>query len=130
MSIDPLEEKILRRIPLETLAGAVVLGAAAVLVFDPLSGVLVFAGGALAALGFVWLKASLTRLLLKNRAGAVRSGILFYVLRLALIIGVFSIIILIYPKKLLAFAAGFSAVIPVFLAETALALARMKQWKD
>ncbi len=130
MSYDPLEEKILRRIPLETMAGAAVLSAGAALVFDPLSGALLLAGGAVAALSFIWLKASLTRLLLKDRIGALRSGVLFYVLRLALLIGVFSIIIFIYPKKILAFAVGFSTVIPVFLAEAALALARMKQWKD
>jgi hypothetical protein len=42
---------------------------------------------------------------------------------------VFFIIILLYPKRLLAFAAGFSSVIPVFLGEAVVALAHMKTWK-
>jgi len=130
MSIDPIEEKILRRIPLEVIITAVTLGILAALVFDPLTGVFFLAGGALAALGFVWLKISLTRVLSREKARAIRSGMLLYAIRFVLILGVFFFIILVYPKKLLAFAAGFSTVIPVFLGETVLALARMKQWKD
>lgn len=130
MANDPLEEKILRRIPLETLALAAVVGAGVALFSDPLSGLFAFAGGVLSALGFIWLKSSLTRALLGGKSRALRSGILAYALRLGLLLAVFSAIILVYPKKILAFAAGFSTVIPVFLAETALALAHMKPWKD
>jgi len=130
MSIDPIEEKILRRIPREVIVTAAALGLLAALVFNPLTGVFFLAGGALAALGFVWLKISLTQVLSREKARAIRSGILLYVIRFVLILGVFFFIILVYPKKLLAFAAGFSTVIPVFLGETVLALARMKQWKD
>jgi hypothetical protein len=46
-----------------------------------------------------------------------------------LICGVFFIIILLFPRKILAFGAGFSTVIPVFLAEAVGALLRMKTWK-
>lgn len=127
---DPIEEKILRRIPFEVLITAAVLGLLAVPLFDPWTGLFFFAGGGLAVLGFVWLKRSLTRILLKGKAQALRSGIFLYASRFVLILAVFFFIIFVYPKKLLAFAAGFSTVIPVFLGETAVALARMKQWKD
>jgi hypothetical protein len=127
---DPIEENIIRRIPFEIIILAAILGIAAGLIFDLLAGLFFFAGGALAALSFLWLKQSLTRVLLREKAKAVRSGILLYVFRLILILGLFFIIILAYPNKLLAFAAGFSTVIPVFLGETAVALARMKQWKN
>lgn len=130
MPVDPIEEKILRRIPLEVIGAAAVLGLAAGLLFDPLTGLFFFAGGALATLGFIWLKSSLTRVLEKDKARALRSGILLYLGRFVLILGVFFIIILVYPKKVLAFAAGFSTVIPVFLVEIVVALAGMKQWKD
>jgi len=130
MPIDPNEEKILRRIPFEVIGAAAVLGLAAAVLFDPLTGLFFFAGGALATLGFIWLKSSLARVLEKDKARALRSGILLYFGRFVLILGVFFIIILVYPRKILAFAAGFSTVIPVFLVEIVVALARMKQWKD
>ena len=130
MPIDPIEEKILRRIPIEVIGAAAVFGLAAALLFTPLTGLFFFAGGALAALGFLWLKSSLTRVLQKDKARALRAGILLYLGRFVLILGVFLTIILVYPRQILAFAAGFSTVIPVFLVETALALARMKQWKS
>jgi hypothetical protein len=130
MQTDPTEEKIIHRIPFEIIILATILGIAVSLIFDLLSGLFFFAGGGLAALSFLWLKQSLTRVLLREKAKAVRSGILLYVFRLILILGLFFIIIFAYPNKLLAFAAGFSTVIPVFLGETAVALARMKQWKN
>jgi hypothetical protein len=130
MQTDPIEEKIIRRIPFEIIILAAAFGLGASLIFDLLTGLFFFAGGALAALSFLWLKQSLTRVLLREKAKAVRSGILLYVFRLILILGLFFIIIFAYPNKLLAFAAGFSTVIPVFLGETAVALARMKQWKN
>lgn len=126
---DPLEEKILRRIPLEVIAFAAFIAVPVGLVFGALAGVFFLGGGALAAVGFLWLKSSLTRVLAKGKAQALRSGVLLYVLRFVLILGVFFIIILLYPKRLLAFAAGFSSVIPVFLGEAVVALARMKTWK-
>lgn len=126
---DPLEEKILRRIPLEVIAFAAFIAVPVGLVFGALAGVFFLGGGAVAAVGFLWLKSSLTRVLAKGKAQALRSGVLLYVLRFVLILGVFFIIILLYPKRLLAFAAGFSSVIPVFLGETVVALARMKTWK-
>ena len=126
---DPLEEKILRRIPLEVIAFAAFFAVPVGLIFGALAGVFFLGGGALAAVGFLWLKSSLTRVLAKGKAQALRSGVLLYGLRFVLILGVFFIIILLYPKRLLAFAAGFSSVIPVFLGEAVVALARMKTWK-
>ncbi len=126
---DPLEEKILRRIPFEVVAFAAFFAVPVGLIFSPLAGVFFLAGGALAAVGFLWLKSSLDRVLARGKAQALRSGILLYGLRFVLILAVFLIIILLYPKKLLAFAAGFSSVIPVFLGEAVAALAHIKQWK-
>jgi hypothetical protein len=126
---DPLEEKILKRIPFEVIAFAAFIAVPVGLVFGALAGVFFLGGGAVAAVGFLWLKSSLTRVLAKGKPQALRSGVLLYVLRFVLILGVFFIIILLYPKRLLAFAAGFSSVIPVFLGETVVALARMKTWK-
>ena len=123
------DERILLRIPREILGLAAVLALPAAFLFDPLTALLFFAGGALAALGFLWLKQSLTRSLLMGKTGALRSAILLYAFRLVLICGVFFIIILLFPRKILAFGAGFSTIVLVFLAEGVGALLRMKTWK-
>jgi hypothetical protein len=125
-----LEERILRRVPVEIVALAAVLAFAAALLFDPLTGLFFFAGGAFSALGFVWLKQSLTRFLSREKAGALRAGIVLYALRLVLICAVFFLIILVYPKKIIAFVAGFSTVILVSLVEGIRGLLHMKTWKD
>jgi len=67
---------------------------------------------------------------LRTRGRALKSGILIYVARLVLILGVFCLIILFFPRKIFAFAAGFSALLPVFLIEGAVALVRLKTWKS
>jgi hypothetical protein len=126
---DALEERILRRVPVEIVALAAVLAFAAALLFDPLTGLFFFAGGAFSALGFIWLKTSLTRFLSREKAGALRAGIVLYALRLVLICAVFFLIILLYPKKILAFVAGFSTVILVSLVEGIRGLLHMKTWK-
>ncbi|OGD26736.1 MAG: hypothetical protein A2V57_03870 [Candidatus Aminicenantes bacterium RBG_19FT_COMBO_65_30] len=127
---DALEERILRRIPIEILALSAVLALPAALLFDPLTGLFFVAGGGFSALGFAWLKQSLTRFLARDRKGALRSGIVLYVLRLVLICAVFFLIILLYPKKLIAFVAGFSTVVPVSLAEGVRTLLLLRTWKD
>jgi ATP synthase I chain len=127
---DALDERILRRIPVEILAASAVLALAAALLFDLLTGCLFFAGGVLAALGFVWLKRSLSRFLDRGRKGAMRSAIALYALRLVLICAVFFLIILLYPEKILAFGAGFSVLVLVCLVEGVRALLLMKTWKD
>lgn len=126
---DPIEEKILRRIPLEIVALAAVFSIGAALLFDPLTGLLLFAGGLLSALSFQWLKGSLSRVLDRGKARALKAGLAIYALRFLLILAAFFLIILLFPRKLVAFAAGFSAVIPVIGAEAAVALVRMKAVK-
>jgi hypothetical protein len=127
---DALEERILRRIPAEILAVSAVLALPAALIFDFETGLVFFAGGAFASLGFAWLKHSLTRFLARDRKGALRTGILLYALRLVLICGVFFLIILLYPRKILAFGAGFSMIVLVSLVEGVRALLLMRTWKD
>lgn len=123
------EEAFLRRIPCEIAAVAALLAGAAAFLFDAATGLFVLAGGVFSALGFLWLKKSLTRLLSKGVRGARRSGALIYALRLVLICAVFFLIILLYPKKGLAFVAGFSTVVPVALAEAVRGLLQLRQWK-
>lgn len=123
------EDRLLRRIPFEIAGLAAVLAVPAALLFDAATGIFFFAGGLFSAIGFIWLKQSLTRLLAKGERGARRSGILLYALRLVLICAVFFLIILFYPKKILAFVAGFSAIVPVTLIEAVRGLLRMKTWK-
>ena len=120
----------MRRIPVEIVVLAAVLGLAAGLLLDPLTGAFVFAGGVFSAVGFVWLKQALTRLLSREKKGALRSGIGLYGLRLLLICAVFFLIILVYPRKIIAFVAGFSAVVPVSLLEGIRGLLLMRTWKD
>ena len=127
---DPLEERVLRRIPVEIAVFAAVLALAAALLLDPLTGLFVLAGGVFSAFGFVWLKRALTRILSRDKKGALRSGIVFYALRLVLICAVFFLIILVYPKKIIAFVAGFSTVVPVTLLEGVRGLLLMRKWKD
>jgi ATP synthase I chain len=125
----PSEEMFLRRIPFEIVGLAAPLAVPVALLFGPATGLFFFAGGLFSALGFLWLKQSLTRLLSRGIQGARRSGVLLYALRLVLICAVFFLIILVYPKKILAFVAGFSTVVPVALAEAVRALLLLKKWK-
>jgi len=123
------EEKILRRIPLEVPIIAALLALLGLLVFGPMTGLFILAGGLFSAAGFVWLKTALTRFLGPDRRKAVRSGLVFYLIRMFLLLAVFSIIILLFPRMILAFVAGFSSLILAFLIEAALAVSQMKQWK-
>ena len=123
------EDRLLRRIPWEIAGLAAVLALAAVPLFDAPTGLFFFGGGLLSALGFAWLRQSLTRFLAKGARGARRSGVALYVLRLVLICAIFWLIILLYPEKLLAFGAGFSTVVPVSLAEAVHGLLQLRQWK-
>jgi ATP synthase I chain len=126
---EAFEDRLLRRIPLEIAVAAALLGAGAALLFDPATGLFVLAGGLVSALGFAWLKRSLTRFLTRNVQGARRAGVLLYALRVVLICAIFFLIILLYPKKILAFVAGFSTVVPVSLAVAIRGLLQLKKWK-
>jgi hypothetical protein len=127
---DTLEERILRRIPIEILAASAVLALPAMFLFDLPTGLVFLAGGLFAALGFAGLKRSLTRFLDREKKGALRSGIILYALRLVLICAVFLLIILLYPKKILAFGAGFSMLVLVSLVEGIRGLLLLRTWKD
>jgi hypothetical protein len=130
MDIDPIEERILRRIPLEILAAGAAAGLIALPFFGVTTALLVLTGGTLASLGFLWMKVSLTRFLQRERKAALRSGVLIYLARFVLILAVFSFIIFLFPGKILAFVAGFSVLVPVFLVEGVFALLRVKTWKS
>jgi hypothetical protein len=130
MDIDPIEERILRRIPLEILAAGAAAGLIALPFFGVTTALLVVAGGTLASLGFLWMKVSLTRFLQRGKKAALRSGVLIYLTRFVLILAVFSFIIFLFPGKILAFVAGFSVLVPVFLVEGVFALLRVKTWKS
>jgi hypothetical protein len=123
------EEKVLRRIPREVLLIAVLIALLGLLIFSPMTGLFILAGGLFSAASFVWLKTALNRFLGPDKRRAVRSGLVFYLLRLILLLAVFSIIILLFPRMILAFVAGFSSLILAFLIEAGMAVSQMKQWK-
>lgn len=124
------EERILKRIPQEIFLLSFVLAIGTWIVFDGMSALLVFAGGILAAINFIWMKQAIPRFLYTGKKKAMRSGIAVYGLGLLLILGIFFIIILFFSEKILAFAAGFSALIVVFLGEAVAGLSKLKQWKN
>ena len=128
MTTNP-EESVLRRLPLEILAFSLMIAAGSLLFFKPPTGLFILAGGLFSALSFIWLKQTVTRFIGPDRRTAVRKGIVFYILRLCLIIAVFLIIILLSPGMILAFAAGFSSLVPAILAEAVVAISQMKTWK-
>jgi len=140
------EEKILRRIPFEILVLSFVIALVSLFFFNPLIAIFIFAGGVLSTLSFIWLMQSVSRLfLLKNgdrhlkeeepvpffgKKKALRSALALYGIRLVLILAIFFIIIFFFPKSIIAFVAGFSTMVPVFLVEAVAGLSRMKQWKS
>lgn len=123
------EDRVLRRIPLEVLIISLTMAIISLLFFTPLTGVFMLAGGIISALSFIWLQKALLRFLSQDRRRAVRSGLAFYLFRLALILAVFSIIILLFPRMILAFVAGFSSLVVAILVEASIAVSQMKQWK-
>lgn len=125
------ETRMLQRIPLEILLLSLLGAFIAVFLFKVTTGLFVFAGGVFSAMSFFWLKSSLSKFLLHpNKKKVLRSVLGSYLLRLLLIIAVFSIIIIFFSKKIFAFMAGFSTIILVILAEAIGALPRIKKWKN
>jgi len=124
------EEKILRRIPFEILILASIIALASLFFFNPLIALFIFAGGVLSTLSFIWLKQALTKFLLSGKKKALRSALALYGIRLVLILAIFFIIIFFFSKNIIAFVAGFSTMVPVFLVEAVVGLSRMKQWKN
>jgi len=123
------EERVLHRIPLEIALIALILAAGSLFIFSPLTSLFVLAGGLFSALSFIWLKRSIGRFLSPDRRRAVRSGLALYLLRLILLLAVFSIIIVFFPRMILAFVAGFSSLVLAVLAEAGSAVSQMKKWK-
>jgi hypothetical protein len=128
--VDPVEAKVLARIPWETGVLSVLAALLSLLFFDPLDALMILAGGLTASFGFIWLKKMVFRLVQRELKRRLAPLFLAYGLRLLLIIGLFFTIILLFSRKVLAFTAGFSMIIPVFFIEAAGALIRMKQWKN
>jgi hypothetical protein len=138
------DEKILRRIPLEIVALSCLLALIAFPLFDALTALLIIAGGALATLSFLWLRQTVSKLLIVKKGDSpskeegqspffkkvLRTALPFYVLRIVLILGIFFIIIFFFSNKIIAFMVGFSTLVPVFLIEAVIALSKMKQWKN
>lgn len=124
------DEKILRRIPLEIIIAAAVASVFVFALFDAVSAALLFAGGILSAVSFIWLKQSLTRFLIRDKRKALKAAFLLYGLRLLLIIVVFFIIIFFFSEKIFAFIAGFSVIVPVLLFEAFAAYSKLKRWKN
>jgi membrane protein YdbS with pleckstrin-like domain len=65
-----------------------------------------------------------------DKKKALRSALALYGIRLVLILAIFFIIIFFFSKNIIAFVAGFSTMVPVFLVEAIAGLSRMKQWKS
>lgn len=127
---DSTEDKILRRIPLETLICTVIAAAAGFILFDYLIALLVLAGGLFSILNFYWLKQTITKSLAAGKTKPVRAAVPLYIARILLILALFFVIIVFFSKKILAYVVGFSMIIPVFLIEAAGALSKLKQWKS
>lgn len=126
---DAYEAAVLRRIPLEILICAGLVALAALAWKGVGAGLFAFLGGVVAAAGFLGLERSLRHILDRGKKGSLRRGLLFYGLRILLILLAFSLIILLSPRRVLAFAAGFSALLAVVLFEAARALILLRQWK-
>jgi len=127
---DPVEEKILRRIPLEVLGLSLLLAVTASFIFDLLVGLFVLAGGIISTLNFIWLRQALSKVLLQGKKHALKASALAFGLRLMLILAIIFIIILFFSKKIIAFAAGFSSIIVVLFVEAVAAMSRLKTWKN
>jgi hypothetical protein len=127
---DSVEDRILRRIPIETLVLTLIACVTAFVLFNPINSLLVLLGGLFAILNFYWLKSAVTKSLAGNGKKSIRALLPLYILRILLILGIFFIIIIFFSKKIFAFVVGFSMIIPVFLFEATGALSKLKQWKS
>lgn len=128
-NVDPIEERILRRMPWEIILVSFVLAIPAVFIFNILTAGFFFAGGVASAAGFAWLREAVNRLFLRPDKAGVKKAILIYALRLLLICIIFVVIIYISPRGVLAFVAGFSMLVAVALVEGIAAIIKMRPWK-
>ena len=125
-----LEERILRRIPMEILALSSLIALICLILFEPFTALFVLAGGVLASLSFIWLITSLSKFLTPEKKKALKSGLALYSLRLLLLLALFFIIIIFFSEKIIAFAAGFSSIIIVLMVEAFIGLIEFKKWKS
>jgi len=124
------ETKILQRIPKEIFLLSFI-GALIFSFFNIITSLFILAGGILSAVSFFWIKDSLSKYFYyNNKKKVIGSFVGSYILRLLLIIAVFSIIIIFFSQRIFAFIAGFSTIILVFLAEAIVALSKIKKWKN
>ncbi|MFB0566379.1 MAG: ATP synthase subunit I [Candidatus Aminicenantaceae bacterium] len=122
------ELKILKRIPREIILLSFVGACFASFLFNVVTGALLLAGGIFSAASFLWLKNSISKSFIHdNKKQMLKSILGSYLLRLLLIVAVFSFIIIFFSKKTIAFMVGFSAIVLVFLAEAIVALSRIKK---
>jgi hypothetical protein len=124
------EERILRRIPLEIIFFSLFVAVISQLFYDWIIGILIFAGGIVAAINFIWLRQAITHYLSSGKQKALRSALAVYVLRLLLILAIFFIIILFFSTKIIAFVVGFSTLVLVFLIEAIRGLSKLKKWNS
>ncbi len=129
-SADTPEEKILHRVPLETLLCSIIAAALGFVLFDTLIALLVLAGGLFSMLNFYWLKQTISKIISPDKKKSIRSAIPLYIVRILLILAIFFIIILSFSQRIYAFMTGFSTMILVFLIEAIAALSSMKTWKN
>ena len=126
----PVEEKILKRIPMEILGLSLLMATAATILINIGTGLFVLVGGILSALNFIWLNQTLSRVLLREKRKALKTSGLFFAVRLVLILAIFFIIIFFFSNKIIAFAVGFSSIIAVLLFEAVTVMPRLKTWKN
>jgi len=127
---DPIEEKILKRIPWEVLGLSFFMAIAASFLFDIWTGLFVLAGGAVSATNFIWLHHALAKVLLREKRTALKTSAIVFGLRLVLILAIFFIIIFFFSKKIIAFGAGFFSMVIVLLFEAVIVMPRLKTWKS
>lgn len=125
-----VEERILRRIPVEILSLSLLFGVAASLIFGLSLGLFVLAGGVVSALNFLWVHQTLSKALLQEKGKVLKGSTLGFAIRFLLILALFFIIIFFFSKKIIAFAVGFSMIIVVLLIEAVAALSRQRTWKN
>jgi hypothetical protein len=127
---DPVEKKILKRIPREILGLSLLLAIVATFLFNIGIGLFVLVGGIVSTLNFIWLNQTLSNVLLREKRKALKTSGIFFGLRLVLILAIFFIIIFFFSNKIIAFAAGFSSIIVILLFEAVTVMSRLKTWKN
>ena len=123
-------ERILRRIPLEILVISLIISLPLIVLYDAFTAMLFFLGGSVSALNFLWMRETVFQVLSRDKKKAVTLGIASYILRILLICSIFFIIIFFLSERIIAFVAGLSTIILIFLAEAAAALVKQRKWKS